>query len=110
MSAAPRPKLRVVRGLKVNVEYAIYEGQNLIGRHDDRPVDIDIEDQEPADRVWSSRQHAVITCENGKLVIEDLNSLNGTFVNRQRVHPGRKRSLLVERRRTDRHNPLKVTL
>lgn len=91
----PRPRLRVIRGLKVNAEYLIYDGQNLIGRPDDRPVDIDIEEQEPADRIWSSRQHAVITCESGKLAIEDLNSLNGTFVNRQRVHPGRKRSLLA---------------
>ncbi len=92
---AVRPRLRVIRGLKVNSEYPIYDGQNLIGRPDDRPVDIDIEEQEPADRIWSSRQHAVITCESGKLAIEDLNSLNGTFVNRQRIHPGRKRSLLA---------------
>ncbi|MFO0808269.1 MAG: FHA domain-containing protein [Gemmataceae bacterium] len=105
-----RPKLRVIRGLKVNAEYTIYEGQNLIGRRDDRPVDIDIEEQEPADRVWSSRQHAVITCENGKLAIEDLNSLNGTFVNRQRVHPGRKRSLLVNDIVTIGTIHLKVTL
>jgi hypothetical protein len=92
---ASRPRLRVIRGLKINAEYPIYDGQNLVGRPDDRPVDIDIEEQEPADRIWSSRQHAIITCENGKLAIEDLNSLNGTFVNRQRVHPGRKRTLLA---------------
>ena len=27
------------------------------------------------------------------MVIEDLNSLNGTFVNRQRIHPGQQREL-----------------
>ncbi len=87
------PRLRVLRGNKVNVEYPVYEGPNLIGRRDDKPVDIDIEDQEPPDRIWSSRQHAVVTLSGGLLTIEDLNSLNGTYVNRHRVYPGQKRQL-----------------
>jgi len=29
---------------------------NFIGRADEKPVDIDLEDQEPPDRVWCSRQ------------------------------------------------------
>jgi hypothetical protein len=90
-----RPKLVVFRGQRVNAEYALYEGDNYIGRSDDKPVDVDLEDQEPADRIWSSRQHALITFENGRLAIEDLNSTNGTFVNRTRVHPGQKRPLQV---------------
>ncbi len=85
------PKLVVVRGRKRNVEFPIYEGQNFIGRMDEKPVDIDLEDQEPPDRIWSSRQHAVLTFENGRLVVEDLKSANGTFVNRHRVQPGQKR-------------------
>jgi len=89
------PKLVVLRGLKVNAEYPIYEGQNFIGRTDDKPVDIDLEDQEPPDRIWSSRQHACINFDNGKMEIEDLNSSNGTFVNRTRVYPGQKRLLNV---------------
>jgi hypothetical protein len=89
------PKLIVLRGLKINAEYPIYEGQNFIGRTDDKPVDIDLEDQEPPDRIWSSRQHACINLENGRLEIEDLNSSNGTFVNRTRVYPGQKRLLNV---------------
>jgi len=52
-------------------------------------------DQEPPERIWSSRQHALITFEDGLLAIEDLNSTNGTFVNRLRVHPGQKRPLQV---------------
>jgi hypothetical protein len=87
------PRLRVLRGLKINTEYPIYEGQNLIGRRDDRPIDIDLYDQEPADRVWTSRLHAVLTLDNGVLILEDSNSLNGTFVNRHRVFPGQKRTL-----------------
>jgi hypothetical protein len=90
-----QPRLLVLRGLKRNVEYPIYEGHNFIGRADEKPVDIDLDDQEPPDRVWSSRQHALVTFENGKIVIEDLNSSNGTFVNRTRIYPGQKRDLAV---------------
>ena len=87
------PKLIVVRGQRVDVEYPLYTGKNYLGRTDDKPVDIDLDDQESPDRIWCSRQHAVITYENGTLTIEDLNSLNGTFVNRTRVHPGQVRDL-----------------
>lgn len=82
------PKLVVVRGQRIDIQYPLYPGKNYLGRTDDKPVDIDLEDQESPDRIWTSRQHAVITFEDGKLSIEDLNSLNGTFVNRSRVHPG----------------------
>ena len=41
------------------------------------------------------RQHALVTYEDGKLVVEDLNSANGTFVNRVRIYPGQKRDLAV---------------
>ena len=95
-TAAPpalNPKLVVVRGQRIDAQYPIYPGKNFIGRTDDKPVDIDIEDQESQDRVWSSRQHAVISFEDGKLTLEDLNSLNGTFVNRTRVHPGQIKEL-----------------
>ncbi len=90
-----QPRLVVLRGLKRNVEYPIYEGHNFIGRADEKPVDIDLDDQEPPDRVWSSRQHSLITFEDGRLLIEDLNSSNGTFVNRARIYPGQKRELAV---------------
>jgi hypothetical protein len=88
-----QPRLLVLRGLKISVEYPLYEGHNFIGRADEKPVDIDLEDQEPPDRIWSSRQHAFINYEDGRLVIEDLNSSNGTFVNRTRLYPGQKRVL-----------------
>jgi hypothetical protein len=95
LPAGAQPKLVVLRGLKINTEYPLYEGHNFVGRADEKPVDIDLEVQEPPDRIWSSRQHAVITYEEGKLIIEDLNSSNGTFVNRNRIHPGQKRILRV---------------
>jgi pSer/pThr/pTyr-binding forkhead associated (FHA) protein len=93
--AGKEPKLMVMRGQKPKMEYPIYEGQNFVGRADEKPVDIDLEDQEPPDRVWSSRQHACIFFENGELSIEDLNSSNGTFVNRARIYPGQKKTLNV---------------
>jgi hypothetical protein len=91
--AAAKARLVVVRGLKPGVEFQICEGHNFIGRADQKPVEVDIEDQEPPDRIWSSRQHALITCEKCSLVIEDLSSANGTYVNRDRVPPGQKREL-----------------
>jgi hypothetical protein len=93
IAAGSQPKLVVLRGLKINVEYPIYEGNNFVGRADEKPVDVDLDDQEPPDRVWSSRQHCLITYENSTIHVEDLNSANGTFVNRTRVYPGQKRGL-----------------
>jgi len=90
-----QPRLLVLRGQKRNVEYPVYDGLNFIGRADEKPVDIDLEDQEPTDRVWCSRQHACINFENDQMTIEDLNSSNGTYVNRTRIYPGQKRPLAV---------------
>ena len=90
-----RYRLMCVRGLKIDVEYPVYDGENYIGRADELAVDIDLDDQEPPDRISSSRQHAKVTCEQDKLLIEDLNSLNRTYVNRQRVPPGSKKQLQV---------------
>jgi pSer/pThr/pTyr-binding forkhead associated (FHA) protein len=56
-------------------------------------VDIDLEEQEPPDRIWCSRQHAVLSLDNGMLTLEDLNSANGTYVNRTRVYPGQPKVL-----------------
>src|SRR5262245_19786364 len=64
------PKLVVIRGQKLNVEYPIYTGDNYIGRTDERPVDIDLEDQESSERIWCSRQHAKIVSDDGTLNIE----------------------------------------
>ena len=62
-----------------------------------RSVDIDLTFQEPEDRVWTSRQHALLVFDDasGMLTIEDLNSANGTFVNRERVYPGQPKQLSV---------------
>ena len=88
-----KPRLVVLRGMKIDMQYPVYPGKNYLGRTDDKPVDIDLDDQEAPDRIWCSRQHAVITFENGQLTVEDLNSLNGSFVNRARVYPGQAKEL-----------------
>jgi hypothetical protein len=93
LPAGSQPRLLVLRGQKRNVEYPVYEGLNFIGRADEKPVDIDLEDQEPPDRIWCSRQHACLSFENNELFLEDLNSANGTYVNRTRIYPGQKRQL-----------------
>jgi pSer/pThr/pTyr-binding forkhead associated (FHA) protein len=90
---AGRPKLVVLRGLKINAEYPIYEGRNTIGRFADKPVDIDLVSQEAIEQIWCSRQHAVITFDRGHVLVEDLNSLNGTWVNGSRIHAGQYHAL-----------------
>jgi pSer/pThr/pTyr-binding forkhead associated (FHA) protein len=59
-------------------------GSITIGRSPDNAIAID--------NLAVSSRHAEIRSEEGHLVVEDLNSLNGTFVNNQRV----KRSALKD--------------
>lgn len=93
VTAPPPPpavivKLRVIRGLRVGAEYPVYPGRNVIGRFADRPVDIDLTAIEPDGQVWSSRRHACLTLDQSLLVVEDMNSLNGTWVNGVRIRAG----------------------
>lgn len=85
-------KLIVLRGRQKDKEYILTPGRNLVGRNDAKPVDIDLEPQEDPSKVWVSRQHAVIYVTDG-ILIEDLNSSNGTYVNRERIFPGQKQNL-----------------
>jgi pSer/pThr/pTyr-binding forkhead associated (FHA) protein len=75
-------KLVVIRGITPNQEYKLWEGDNVIGRTDEKPVDIDIGDQESPDQMWASRQHALFRLSGDSCTVEDLGSGNGTFVNR----------------------------
>jgi len=88
-----KPKLEVVRGERIGQSFGILEGRNVMGRTLTVPVDIDLTGQETPERVWSSRQHACILFDGRSVMIEDLNSLNGTFINRQRLAAGRQRVL-----------------
>jgi hypothetical protein len=70
--------LVAVSGPAKGRRFGLQKGRNTIGRDPSR-CEILIED--PA----VSAQHACLTFQNGRFVIHDLASLNGTFVNDQRV-------------------------
>ncbi|MDH3689171.1 MAG: GGDEF domain-containing protein [Gammaproteobacteria bacterium] len=72
------PCLTVLKGGRAGMVHALVAGQiALIGRADD--ADVRIDDH----RV--SRKHASVTCSNGDVILEDLGSSNGTFVNGIRI-------------------------
>ena len=77
-------RLVVLRGLHTGAEYPLEPGENLVGRSDE-PLQINLEGQEPPDRIWSSRQHALITLSDKGAFIRDLGSSNGTRLNGERL-------------------------
>jgi hypothetical protein len=77
--------LAVKSGPRAGHQFNLRTGPNTIGR-DSRRCDIVLDDGAV------SAEHARINFENGQFVIYDLASLNGTFVNRQRVQ----RQLLMD--------------
>jgi hypothetical protein len=58
-------------------EIALHEGENLLGRTDDAVAWIDSRSV--------SRRHARIVVAEGKAVIEDLGSKNGTYISGRRI-------------------------
>ena len=60
------------------IDYKLKPGRNSLGRKPDN--DIVIPDES------ASRTHAEIFCQEDSLVITDLTSTNGTFVNRERIN------------------------
>ncbi len=97
--APPEPPVRkasrliVVRGERPERAFSLLDGKNYVGRTADFAVDIDLDGQETPERTWASRRHALVTVDSLGVWVEDLNSLNGTFVNRTRLHPGTKKPL-----------------
>ena len=98
-AAAPAPsgepatfkaKLSVVRGGRKGQEFPLEDGNNLIGRWDPETgsfPEVDLDADDPEAKI--SRKHALIRIEAGRITIEDIGSLNGTYVNRQpRLSPG----------------------
>jgi len=91
-SAAPHfeAKLSLLRGGRKGQEFPLDGGQNFIGRWDPETgsfPEVDLEQDDPEAKI--SRKHALIIIEGGKITIEDIGSLNGTYVNRgNRLIPG----------------------
>jgi pSer/pThr/pTyr-binding forkhead associated (FHA) protein len=90
-----RAKLVIQGGDTAGKAFTITGAESLIGRWDARAgifPDIDLDPDDPEAKV--SRRHARIQVRDGRLLIEDLGSTNGTFVNRgPRLRPGQPRSL-----------------
>jgi hypothetical protein len=93
-AAAPfKAKLTITRGSiaeRRGQEFELENGNNLIGRWDPETgsfPEVDLEQDDPEAKI--SRKHALIRIDAGKITIEDIGSLNGTYVNRQpRLQPG----------------------
>lgn len=64
-------------GYDKGTSFKLTEGRNIIGR----APDCNIRLKDP----WISRNHAEIIFENGKYFLEDLASVNGTYLNGQKI-------------------------
>jgi len=86
------PRLVVARGDASGRVFPLQEGDNLVGRSDPEAgaiPEIDLEQLDVDAKV--SRRHAVITRRGAVCSIEDVGSLNGTFLNRgPRLSPGQR--------------------
>ena len=71
-----RFSLAVIQGFNAGEIFPINKVKMLIGRSDS---DINVKDLE------ASRQHARIDIMGDRVILRDLNSTNGTFVNEQRI-------------------------
>jgi len=89
-AASFRAKVQIVRGGRKGQEFPLEDGNNLVGRWDPETgafPEVDLDQDDPEAKI--SRKHALIRVENGKITVEDIGSLNGTYVNRQpRLMPG----------------------
>ncbi len=79
---------------EANAIFRLRLRNHVVGRSDPRrglSVDIDLSRVDTKKR--SSRRHAQILERDGKFYVRDLNSTNGTYVNYQKVPPGRRQPL-----------------
>ena len=81
--------LTITRGGTIGKVFALQAGDNVVGRWDPDSgsfPEVDMENDDPEARI--SRKHALIK-HSEKITIEDIGSMNGTFVNRgERLEPG----------------------
>lgn len=79
-----RGVLIVKRGPNAGSKYFLDTDVTVIGRHPDSAIFLD--------DITVSRRHAEIRRGDGAFSIHDVGSLNGTYVNRQRMEEGQLRS------------------
>src|SRR5689334_7878301 len=82
--------LEVVRGKDAGRVFALRAGEIVLGNAPGEAGGLDLADQESAasPRRMAGR-HAALECSPRGLAVRDLESPGGTFVNRQRVLPGK---------------------
>ncbi len=77
------PRLVISKGQWKGTVFPLEEGENLIGRWDPPSgsfPEIDLDSYDPEAKV--SRRHALIIADKEKILIKDLGSLNGTYINK----------------------------
>jgi pSer/pThr/pTyr-binding forkhead associated (FHA) protein len=72
--------LVVKRGSNAGSRFILLPDQTTVGRHPDSDIFLD--------DVTVSRRHAEIRRADGGYAVHDVGSLNGTYVNRQRIEDG----------------------
>jgi len=72
-----QPLLVVIRGTNAGSRFALDQAVTTIGRHPDSTVFLD--------DVTVSRRHAEVRVEGSRYLVSDVGSLNGTYVNGDRV-------------------------
>jgi hypothetical protein len=85
--------LEVVRGRYAGRVYELDHGEIVIGNALDGQPGVDLKDQEGESPRRMAGRHAAIVSTAKDLVIRDLESPGGTFVNRQRLLAGQTRQL-----------------
>lgn len=76
--ADARPRLRVTAGTHAGTSYTLDEGEWIVGKGDDARIML-------SDSGVSRRHAKIVSSSDGMVVIIDLESTNGTYVNDQRV-------------------------
>ncbi len=69
--------LVVKRGPNAGSRFALGSGKTTIGRHPDSDIFLD--------DVTVSRRHAEVRNHDGNFTVSDVGSLNGTYLNRERI-------------------------
>ncbi len=90
-------KLVIERGKSAGKQFLLSGAEAQIGRWDaDGGIfpDVDLDSDDPEAKV--SRRHARITLRDGKYLLEDLGSTNGTFINRGKRLPAGARQPLSD--------------
>jgi len=81
---------QMAKPLKLRLEDRLVLGRNVAG--ESKQPDVDLSPY-GAEAHGVSRQHLTILHENDRLVVADMNSGNGTFINGHRLKPGESHSL-----------------